>query len=84
MGHSERVAEAGGLRIVVVALFWFFLLSSELGGAGRTGGAVLLRSVDSRVRPTWSRDRLHGGQDDEARQLAPIPITFTPAAALRV
>lgn len=83
MGHLERVAEAGGLRIVV-ALFWFFLLFSELGGAGRTGGAVLLRSVNNRVRPTWSRDRLHGGQAGEARQLSPMPITFTPAAALRV
>lgn len=43
---------------------------------------MLLRSVESRVRPAWSGDRPHGGQAGEARQLAPMPITFTPAAAL--
>lgn len=43
---------------------------------------MLLRSLKSRVRPAWSGDRLHGGQASEARQLAPMPITFTPAAAL--
>lgn len=86
LGHLRRSAEAEGIRVVVVALFGLFLISSPgLGAvAGRRGEALPPRSVEMGVRPAWSRDRLHGGEAGEAGQLVPLPITLTPAVTLHV